>query len=106
MRKSLLESMSQLTAYEGQAVEEGKNGDMPSKAHVEKMCKDGKSKKEICDMHPDCDQGKLKKMIDDCSEHMAEESQSIGEINDNADMSEAQKIRAMGDKLSAIFGTA
>jgi hypothetical protein len=106
MRKSLLESMSQLTAYEGQAVEEGKNGDMPSKAHVEKMCKDGKSKKEICDMHPDCDQGKLKKMIDDCSEHMTKESQSIGEINDNADMSEAQKIRAMGDKLSAIFGTA
>ena len=32
------------------------------------------------------------------------ESKSIGEINDDADMSEAQKIRAMGDKLSAIFG--
>ena len=102
--------MSQLTAYEGLAVEEGKDGDMPSKAHIEKMCKDGKSKKEICDMHPDCDQGKLKKMIDDCSEHMAEggqhnkESKSIGEINDDADKSEEQKIRAMGDKLSAIFG--
>ena len=45
---------------------------MPSKAHIEKMCKDGKSKKEICDMHPDCDQGKLKTLIDDCSEHMEE----------------------------------
>jgi hypothetical protein len=52
--------------------DEGEDGDMPSKAHIEKMCKDGKSKKEICDMHPDCDQGKLKKMIDDCSEHMTE----------------------------------
>ena len=44
------------------------DSDMPSKAHIEKMCKDGKTKKEICDMHPDCDQGKLKKMIDDCGE--------------------------------------
>ena len=52
--------------------DEGEDGDMPSKAHIEKMCKDGKSKKEICDMHPGCDQGKLKKMIDDCSEHMTE----------------------------------
>ena len=48
--------------------DEGKDGDMPSKAHIEKMCKDGKTKKEICDMHPNCDQGELKKMIDDCGE--------------------------------------
>ena len=45
---------------------------MPSKAHIMKMCKDGKTKKEICDMHPNCDQEKLKKMIDDCKEEMKE----------------------------------
>ena len=45
---------------------------MPSKAHIMKMCKDGKTKKEICDMHPNCDQEKLKKMIDDCKKEMKE----------------------------------
>jgi hypothetical protein len=47
---------------------EHKDGKMPSKSHIMKMCKDGKSKKEICDMHPDCDQKELKDMIDDCKE--------------------------------------
>lgn len=47
---------------------EDKDGKMPSKSHIMKMCKDGKSKKEICDMHPDCDQKELKDMIDDCKE--------------------------------------
>ena len=46
--------------------------EMPSKAHIMKMCKDGKTKKEICDMHPNCDQEKLKKMIDDCKKEMKE----------------------------------
>ena len=49
---------------------EHKDGKMPSKAHIMKMCKDGKSKKEICDMHKDCDQEKLKEMIDDCMDEM------------------------------------
>ena len=40
---------------------------MPSKAHITKMCKDGKTKAEICKMHPDCDQAKLKAMIKDCN---------------------------------------
>jgi hypothetical protein len=35
-----------------------------------KMCKDGKTKKEICDMHKDCDQEKLKEMIDGCMDEM------------------------------------
>ena len=48
---------------------EGKDG-MPSKSHIMKMCKDGKSKAEICKMHPDCDQGKLKNMIDHCKKEM------------------------------------
>tara|TARA_B100000683_G_scaffold69890_1_gene68413 strand:- start:43223 stop:44368 length:1146 start_codon:yes stop_codon:yes gene_type:complete len=47
-------------------------GKMPSKAHIMKMCKDGKTKEEICKMHPDCDQGKLKAMIDDCKKEMNE----------------------------------
>ena len=49
---------------------EHKDGKMPSKAHIMKMCKDGKSKKEIYDMHKDCDQEKLKEMIDDCMDEM------------------------------------
>ena len=49
---------------------EEKDGKMPSKADVMKMCKDGKSKKEICDMHNDCDEEKLKDMIDDCMDEM------------------------------------
>jgi len=48
---------------------EGKDG-MPTKAHITKMCKDGKSKAEICKMHPNCDQGKLKTMIDHCKKEM------------------------------------
>jgi len=58
------------------------DSDMPSKAHIEKMCKDGKTKKEICDMHPDCDQGKLKKMIDDCADHMDESEINEGAVKD------------------------
>ena len=45
---------------------------MPSKAHIMQMCKDGKSKDEICKMHDGCDQGKLKAMIDDCKKDMSE----------------------------------
>jgi len=37
------------------------------------MCKDGKTKKEICDMHPNCDQGKLKDMVDQCFKEMKED---------------------------------
>ena len=57
----------------GEVKEEGK---MPSKAHVMKMCKDGKTKAEICKMHPDCDQAKLKAMIDDCQK---EKKESVAE---------------------------
>ena len=45
---------------------------MPSKAHVMKMCKDGMSKSEMLKMHPDADQDKLKKLIDDCKEELKE----------------------------------
>ena len=57
---------------EREKVREDAKGKMPSKAHIMKMCKDGKTKAEICKMHPDCDQGKLKAMIDDCKKEMNE----------------------------------
>ena len=41
-------------------------GEMPSKAQVMALCKDGKTADEICAMYPDCDQEKLKAMIDGC----------------------------------------
>ena len=40
-----------------QPVTEGK---MPSKKHVMDMCKDGKSEKEMLEMHADADKDKLK----------------------------------------------
>jgi len=49
---------------------EEKDAKMPGKAEIMKMCKDGKTKKEICDMHKDCDQEKLKEMIDGCMDEM------------------------------------
>ena len=54
-------------------VTEAHGGDMPSKDHVMKMCKDGMSEAEMLKMHPDCDQEKLKAMIKDCKSSMDEE---------------------------------
>lgn len=51
--------------------EADENGKMPSRAHVMKMCKDGKTKKEISAMHPDCDQEKLMAMVDSCMNEMS-----------------------------------
>ena len=67
-----------MSRMESEEIEEAKDikegeGKMPSKAHIMKMCKDGKTKAEICKMHPDCDQGKLKAMIDDCKKEINEE---------------------------------
>jgi len=50
-------------------MDEGKN---PTKAHVMKMVKDGKSEKEMMDMHSDADKDKLKAMIKDCKKEMKE----------------------------------
>ena len=63
-----------------ESVSEAKH-DMPSKSECMKLCKDGKSKKEICDMYPDCDQDKLKAMIDDCMKEMKESvSEAMSDI--------------------------
>lgn len=47
-----------------------KHGELPSKAHVMKMCKDGMSTAAMLKMHPDCDQEKLKAMIADCRKEL------------------------------------
>ena len=74
---------------------EEKDGKMPSKSHIIKMCKDGKSKKEICDMHPGCDQKELKDMIDDCmEEHKEKTDESIASLSDS-----------LKQKLTAVMET-
>ena len=47
------EIRTELQAKLSEIMKEGKDK-MPSKAHIMKMCKDGKTKAEICKMHPDC----------------------------------------------------
>lgn len=74
---------------------EEKDSKMPSKSHIMKMCKDGKSKKEICDMHPECDQKELKDMIDDCmEEHKEKTNESIASLSDS-----------LKEKLTAVMET-
>ena len=55
------------------------DGEMPSKAHVMKMCNDGMSKAEMMKMHPDADKDKLSAMIDDCKEKMDEAADKYDE---------------------------
>ena len=56
-----------------QPVTEGK---MPSKKHVMDMCKDGKSEKEMLEMHADADKDKLKDLIKTCKEEMKDSKES------------------------------
>ena len=60
MKMNEIERLQQLAGIttEGAYVLRAEADDMPSKSQVMKMCKDGKSKKEICDMFPKCDQDK------------------------------------------------
>ena len=75
-----------------------KEDKMPSKAHIMKMCKDGKTKAEICKMHPDCDQGKLKDMIDDCKKEMKESVIKEGEED------KAELVMAAKDMVNRVTG--
>ncbi len=87
----------------GEAKEEGK---MPSKTHIMKMCKDGKTKAEICKMHPDCDQAKLKTMIDGCKKDMKESvaegkfkkagKDGDGSFDESGCVGEMKKLNASG----------
>ena len=57
---------------------------MPSKAHVMKMCKDGMTKAEMLKMHPNCDQSKLKDMIDDCMDKTKTNESVVFEATNDA----------------------
>ena len=87
--------MSEVKAKKtNESVNEAKDGKMPSKAHIKKMCKDGKSKAEICKMHPDCDQKKLKDMIADCKKEMKESvNESVEVIKDPSNMSFVEMLK-------------
>ena len=76
-----------------QQLNEGAEGKMPSKKHVMDMCKDGMTKKEICDMHPDCDQGKLKAMIDDCKEEMKDSKEEMDEASCGSSMKKKSQMK-------------
>ena len=54
------------------AIVEAEEGKMPSKAVVEKHCKEGMSEAEICKKYPDCDQAKLKELCKTCQSEMKE----------------------------------
>ena len=87
-------------------VKEEEEAKMPSKAHIMKMCKDGKTKSEICKMHPDCDQEKLKTMIDGCKKEMKESvaegkfkkagKDGDGSFDESGCVGEMKKLKASG----------
>ena len=72
------------------AIVEAEEGKMPSKAVVEKHCKEGMSEAEICKKYPDCDQAKLKEMCKDCKAEMKESVIKEG-AEDNAELVMASK---------------
>ena len=84
-------------------VKEEEEAKMPSKAHIMKMCKDGKTKAEICKMHPDCDQAKLKSMIDDCKKEMKESLEEAKLIVEAGCVGEMKKLYASGCTKEAMY---
>lgn len=83
------------------AVKEEEEGELPSKAEVMALVKDGKTAEEICDMYPDCDQEKLKAMIDDCQgmdEGMDPVGQADADIDNDGDVDDSDKYLKMRRK--------
>lgn len=71
---------------------------LPSMAHIKEMCEDGMSVAEICKMHPDCDQTKLKEMISDCKNKLDEGSKpDFLDMDKDGDKKESMKD-AVADK--------
>ena len=66
-----------------QQLNEGAEGKMPSKKHVMDMCKDGKSEKEMLEMHADADKDKLKDLIKTCKEEMKDSKEEMDEAHCN-----------------------
>tara|TARA_E500000178_G_scaffold267414_1_gene264887 strand:+ start:930 stop:1997 length:1068 start_codon:yes stop_codon:yes gene_type:complete len=75
-----------------------KEGKMPSKAHVKKMCKDGKSEAQMLKMHPEADKDKLKAMIKDCKKELKESIMREGAEE------EATLVMASKDMVDRITG--
>ena len=80
--------------------EDAEEGKMPSKAHIMKMCKDGKNAEEICKMHPDCDPVKIKAMIKDCKSEMNEALDKLIEGAEEA----ATLVMAAKDMVDRVTG--
>jgi hypothetical protein len=76
MSKAEAKAKFNLEDEEVNEVNEGADGKMPSKKHVMDMCKDGKSEKEMLEMHADADKDKLKDLIKTCKEEMKDSKQS------------------------------
>ena len=103
------------------SVNEAKEGKMPSKAHVMKMCKDGMSEAEMLKMHPDADKDKLKQLIKDCKKEMKESTNEgkfkktgkdgDGSFDESGCVGEMKKLKASGctkeeikDKVTEKYG--
>ncbi len=97
MKKALKDKKKKAVSEDDKA-----DAKMPSKAHIMKMCKDGKTKAEICKMHPNCDQGKLKDMIDDCMKGM-KESADPGKMDEMGCANEMKKLYASGCTKEAMY---
>jgi hypothetical protein len=67
---------------------------MPKKKDILMMCSKGMKVNEICKMHPDCDQKKLKDMIADCKKEMKESvNESVEVIKDPSNMSFVEMLK-------------
>tara|TARA_B100001057_G_scaffold474707_1_gene540578 strand:+ start:7357 stop:8517 length:1161 start_codon:yes stop_codon:yes gene_type:complete len=100
-QKKLPKGLQQAIAKKTEsAVSEGK-GKMPSKAHVMKMCKDGKTEAEMLKMHPDCDKEKLKKLIKSCKKELKEALEGYIKLIEGKE-DEAELVMAAKDMVTRV----
>ena len=77
-------------------------GKMPSKKHVMDMCKDGKSEKEMLEMHADADKDKLKDLIKTCKEEMKDSKEEMDEASCGSSMKKKMKESAIAEGVAQI----
>jgi hypothetical protein len=75
-----------------QQLNESAEGKIPSKKHVMDMCKDGKSEKEMLEMHADADKDKLKDLIKTCKEEMKDSKEEMDEASCGSSMKKNKKM--------------
>ncbi len=80
-------------------VKEGKG--MPSKTHVMKMCKDGKTEAEMLKMHPDADKEKLKALIKSCKKELKEALEGYIKLIEGKE-DEAELVMAAKDMVTRV----